>query len=217
MKSLTSNLIAAKNKLASGEPFIWLVKLDIYYNGSLQDTKRNAQTPGHVIEWDSQTWLPWPLRVALPGSKEAGEAGVGEVAWGNADRAFSALCKSYGGLVGSKVTLYLVNTEYLNAAGKLEFAYEILEMFESGDWARAAVGAPPGLEGFTFPGRRLLPDYCQWRYKEDGCYNGDQQPSGFANAGEDCDKTLTGAKGCVYHNNHKRFGSYPGIKSGYQK
>lgn len=212
MQSITSNLIAAKNLLASGDPFIWLAKLEIYYNGSLQDTKRYTSA-AEDITWDSQTWLARPLQVALPEAKELGEVPQGELVVGNIDREVTELAEAYGGLLGSLVSLYLVNYAYLNPADKFEFVYEIIDHVEAGPVSRLVIG---GAECSMFPRRRLVP-YCQWPYKGDGCYIGDQQPSGFANAGEPCDKTLLGAKGCVYHNNNKRFGGQPGVKAGYQE
>jgi len=214
MKSLTSNLIAARNALAGSAPWIWLVKLEIYYGGSLQDTYYWTSCDVDV-EWDNQTWEAFPLAVSLPEESEGGGAPQGELALGNADRVAQALLDSYGGLVGSKVTLYLVNHDYLsNTADKLEFSFEVLEAFESAPAVRLALGSPADIQGIYLPGRKLLPDYCQWKYKEDGCYEGDSKPSGFAHDDEDCDKTLNGTKGCKYHNNAGRFGAFPGCKAG---
>ena len=216
MKVLSSYLISEKNKLASASPFLWLIKIEIYVGGVLQTTWKCTDA-GEDITFDSQLYQAWPCLVTLPSESGSGELQECLLALANADRTIQAYLDTYGGMVGSKVTLTLVHRDHLtDIPSQLSTKFEVLQSGASSDVAQLTLGSPADLRDQIFPGRRVLPDYCQWRYKEDGCYNGGSKPAGFLHDDEACDKTLAGALGCLYHVNTRRFGAFPGVTTGYK-
>lgn len=216
MKSLSSYLIAEKNKLASSSPFLWLIKIQVYVGGVLQTTLHYTDA-GEDIIFDSQPYQAWPCLVSLPSESDGGEINECLLVLANADRTIQAHLDAYGGLVGSRVTLTLVHRDHLaDVASQISTRFEVLKSGATPLAAQLTLGSPADLNDQVFPGRRVLPDYCQWRYLRDGCYNGGSKPEGFAHDDDVCDKTLAGAKGCLYHVNTRRFGAFPGVTTGYK-
>lgn len=137
--------------------------------------------------------------------QEAGKTADVSLTVTDMTQAIEFYMESYGGGVGSNVTLYVVN------AGNLAQGPEVVEYFQITDASSAdyrhsfRLGAENVLMQ-TFPRRRQTKNFCQWRYKDpDTCR--------YAGPLTSCDLTLQGDNGCAAHANTLNFGAYPGMNS----
>lgn len=119
-------------------------------------------------------------------------------------QALQSFMEEYGGGVGSNVTMSIQSAAELDAAPDLVEYFQITGASASDYIQNFTLGAENALM-LTFPRRRQTRDFCQWRYKGEGC--------GYVGALESCDLTLQGTNGCDVHGNSLNFGGFPGMNS----
>jgi len=198
--SLTVATVIEKNKIAGSVPFI--VCLDV----SVQDSA------GVFVESIKVANNPEPITVqGEVFEKGAFSIDIKQETGAQADITLSLYDYSktvinqmnkYGGGVGFKVKMLVVNTSQLDELP------EIIEYFEIiGATAKEyAVSLTLGAENFLIkqvPGRTQLRDFCSWDFKDTNCgYLGEQLT---------CDRSFAGTNGCRAKNNAANFGGFPGI------
>jgi phage-related protein len=110
--------------------------------------------------------------------------------------------EAYDGLVGSDVTLYVVNSGALSSPPEIEETFKVV----GASVQTYVVTINLGVESATsarFPPFRQFKERCVWKYKGVRCK--------YAGVLETCDYTRSGANGCVAHDNEINFGGFPGI------
>jgi len=180
----------------------------------------------YLTEWDTDivyptvgghTYLKFPLKHEGISKNILGETDSVKVTMSNVDRSIGAILLSKGGLVDYKVDITLVFENLLDDADA-----NITETFwiETSNISETVsvfiLTTRLDLYQLKLPGRVQHRDCCGWTFKKEGCYLTTSPgvyaaPAGFLNAGVECDHTVNGSTGCVYHANSGRFGSYPGI------
>lgn len=203
MSSLSIASVLEKNRLDSEVPF--LVALDVQVidplTGALVETLRIVRND-EAITFQGQTYQSALFDIRF-GAEASAHYNV-TLSLNDYTGAVQARMEEYGGGVGFKVTMYVINS------GALDQGAEIAEYFDvTGASAKEYVcsfqlGADNEVMK-TFPRRRQTKDFCQFRYKSKQC--------GYTGSMPSCDLTLQGPNGCAAHNNTIRFGAFPGMNS----
>ncbi|MCY1355598.1 hypothetical protein D9M69_420280 [compost metagenome] len=201
-KSLSVSTAIEKNRLGSATPF--LVCLDISVvnpvNGQLVETIYLVRNSEEIV-FNGHTYMPVPFDIEM--KTESGSQTSISLSIRDVGRAVQARMQEYGGGVGFKVKVTVVN------AGDLEQPPEVVEHFDvvgasASDYTASFTLGAENVLSQTFPRRRQTKDFCQWRYKDPGTCR-------YAGVLETCDLTLQGPNGCVAHGNSINFGAFPGI------
>jgi phage-related protein len=111
----------------------------------------------------------------------------------------------YGGGVGFKVVVGVLNTGRLSAPPEVQEFFEVMSASASEYVVSFTLGAENPLSKI-FPRRLQVKNFCAWRYK-------DPSTCGYSGGLSSCDLTLNGVNGCKAHNNEANFGAFPGINN----
>lgn len=195
--------IIEKNKIASKEPFLVFLEVDVIdpITKQLIETFRLVRNTEDVTYQDVP-YAAMAFEVEL--KQEAGGQSTVQLTIADYTRAVQERMQSYGGGIGSGVRIMVVN------AGNLQQPPEIKEYFtvvgaSSQNYVVTWTLGAQSILAVTFPRRRELRNRCAWRYKSAECgYTGDKTT---------CDLSLQGENGCAAHNNTLRYGGFPGINS----
>lgn len=199
--SLSIASVIEKNRLSSDVPWLICLDIDVIDPASLGvvETIRLVRNT-EAITFNGFAYTPSNFDIELKSS--AGEQQTVSVSINDYSLAIQKRMQDYAGGVGFKVTVAVVN------AGNLTQPPEIVEHFEvvganSNNYVCSfTLGAENNLTK-SFPRRRQMRDFCQWRYKGAEC--------GYTGTAPTCDLSLQGPNGCAAHNNVVRFGAYPGL------
>lgn len=207
-KPLSLASVIESNRLSSDVPFLCLIDLEIVNpaTGSVVATEYIARNSEPVV-FEGRTYGLGTFDIQI--KQETGSLAEVTLTVNDYTQHIQGLMEEFGGGVGSKVTLYVVNS------GNLAQGAEIVEFFEitaasSADYVQSfTLGAENALAQ-TFPRRRQTRDFCQWRFK-------DPKTCGYVGPLTSCALTLQGANGCEAHDNSINFGGYPGLnQNGYR-
>lgn len=190
-----------KNRLSSNTPFLVLLDVEVVDpdTGAVVETLRVAKNDEPVV-YRGATYTA--ANFTLEVKSEAGALAQVQLLFVDYTRDLQARMQAYGGGVGFKVTMTVVNAAALADAPEIQEFFEVTNATASDYSASFTLGAESGLAKI-FPRRRQMRDYCAWRYKGAEC--------GYAGGLASCDLTLQGTNGCAAHNNTLRFGGFPGI------
>jgi phage-related protein len=199
--SLSIASVIEKNRLSSDVPWLICLDIDVIDPASMAvvETMRLVRNT-EAITFNGFDYVPSNFDIELKSS--SGEQQTVSVSINDYSLAIQKRMQDYGGGVGFKVSVMVVN------AGNLAQPPEIIEYFEvvgasSNNYACSfTLGAENNLTK-TFPRRRQMRDFCQWRYKSAEC--------GYTGSVPTCDLSLQGPNGCATHDNVVRFGAYPGL------
>lgn len=202
-KNLSVATVIEKNRLSSDVPFLVLLNIEVVdpATGATVETLyivRNSES----ITFQGNEYQPTKFDIEL--KQESGTQQQVSLTITDYSKAIQGRMQAYGGGVGFKVTMMIVN------AGNLAQPAEVAEFFDvvSASAANYVCTFTLGAENAImrqFPRRRQTRDFCQWRYKGAEC--------GYTGSLETCDLTLRGGNGCGAHNNTVRFGAFPGINT----
>lgn len=190
-----------KSRLESDTPF--LVCLDIAVidpaTRTLVETLRVTRNDEDII-YRGNTYIA--LNFDLSIKHEAGAQPTVTLSIHDLSRAVQARMQAYGGGVGFRVAVFIIN------AAQLEEPPEAVEHFEvmAASAANYTVSWTLGVENMVmirFPRRLQMRGRCGWRYKSREC--------GYKGSSPSCDLTLHGANGCERHANVKNYGGFPAI------
>jgi phage-related protein len=193
-----------KNRLSSDKPFLVCLEIQMIDPVTL-DAVGTAYLVDNTesIEYNGQTFTPVPFDIDM--KAEAGKMPEVTLQIKDFSKAVQGYMEGYGGGIGFKVTIFVVN------AGNLAQPPEIFETFEvvGASSANYVVTFQLGMENLVseqFPRRHQTRDFCQWRFK-------DPNTCRYAGSAAACSMTLTGPQGCIALNNTKNFGAFPGVTS----
>ena len=196
--------VIEKNSIASNTPF--LVALDI----NVTDPATGASVEILRVVRNTEP-IPFmgnsyePANFDIETKQESGTQPTVTLTIRDYTKAIQGRMQAYGGGVGFKVTVMVLN------AGALDLPPEVVEYFDvvGASAANYACSFTLGAENAlmrVFPRRRQIRDFCSFQYK-------DPDTCGYAGSLSTCDLTLRGANGCNAHGNQARFGGFPGINS----
>lgn len=200
-KIIPISTVVEKNKLSSAVPF--LVCLDITvidpYTAATVETLRVVQN-NEDFTFNGNTYAAANFTIGF--KAEGSTQPTIELGMVDYTRALQQRMQAYGGGVGFKVTVSVVNSGAPSAPAELVEFFEVIAATSSDYSANFTLGAESGLARL-FPRRRQMRDFCSWRYKSTEC--------GYTGGLASCDLTLNGTNGCVVHANAANFGAFPGI------
>lgn len=163
MKTLSASLIVEKNKLASGNPWILLLRV------TLDDATvlRLAAYPEDVV-FATETYNAFPMTIEPIGESGDGNIGSLRVNVANVNRLISSYVEN-ADLLGNAVTLRIVHSAHLtNAADKLDFSYRVNRIAITDQAASFELGHED-LMRLQLPRQRYFRSRCRFIYEDDHC------------------------------------------------
>lgn len=194
------------HEIASTDAILCLLTIYPDPEGHPDEVLRLALSPDDVVypKTGGETYIAFSFDVEPIFEKNTGELQQLRLSVCNVNRLMQGYAEQYGGAVGANIEFRVVST--------LDMDGDPLEFYQfSGIGAQSNAYTVDITIGADSPLRKKFPrfnyrrDYCMWRYKGVQC--------GYAGAMDSCDHSLSGANGCVAHNNATRFGAFPDIDS----
>jgi phage-related protein len=196
--------VLEKNRLDSDVPF--LVALDIEVvnpaTGVVVEVLHVVRNESE-INFNGNPYQPTIFDITF--SAASGEQGQVNLSMTDVTGALQARMEEHGGGVGFNVTLYVVNAGALDQPPEIEEFFQVLSASASEYRCEFQLGAENEAMK-TFPRRRQMKDFCQWRYK-------DPSTCRYAGPLATCDLTFQGTNGCAAHGNTIHFGGWPGMNT----
>jgi len=197
MMTLTSALIAAKNRLAdtSAGPWLWLLELN------RDDTTfvRYAKARGNIT-WNSLTWTANNFRVDPPAADYSGSTKTFNISIQNVDQTLVTYLEA-DEILDYPAALYRVHADNLSSASNyLAWRGRTLSADVTDKWAALTIGSYD-LRSAKFPSEFYSATRCRFRFKSDEC--------GYGGGETTCDKRSTTCDTTM--SNIARFGAFPTI------
>ena len=224
MPRITSDDFTEVKNAPTNAP-VWLYRVatdddpshDLFLAESDQDVMyfKDANTP--------QLYQAAPIRHSGIGENTDSEIDTLKITWGNINREAQAYVEQRDGLRGKKVTIRQIFRELLgDPAACVQDIYTVDAVRMTVEAAEFTLTTKLDVLSVMVPIRKFNRHFCAWRYKCDGCWLTKYTPEGFPDGtfsepedfkvfgggSDSCDKTLTD---CERHNNHQRFGGFPGV------
>lgn len=198
MKNLSAALILEKNRLATPNP--WLLLLDIELpDATMLYICRNTED----VVFQTRTYTAFPFE--LEPTKESGKGEIPTITLriSNVTQVLQAYLEAQDGALGSIISLRVVNAALLEEDyAELTMVFDVLTAVCDARWITFTLGAPNPLRA-SFPQFRFLAGHCRWQFKSPEC--------AYAGASAVCKRTLSY---CRELNNAERFGGFPGLAGG---
>lgn len=201
-KHLSLKTVVEKNRIASPEPFIMLLEVEVTsrVTGTHVETLYLAHN-NEDITYQGNVYQKANFDFSITESAEE----IPEVKLNISDPTGSVIEKAeeHAGGVGWKVKMRYVTTANLDQPPEIEELVYVIGSKATAYTCEFTLGARNPLTS-RFPRRLQWRNRCSFRYKGEEC--------GYTGAMPSCDFTLNGPNGCKAHNNATRFGALPGIK-----
>lgn len=202
-KSLSVASTIEKNRLSSDTPFLVGLDIDVVDpdTGALVEVLRFVRNT-EPITWNSLLYSAAAFDIEI---KEAsGELQTVSLSFTDFARAIQNYLQQYGGGVGFKVTVSVINAGNLAQGPEVQEFFEVIGA-ESSDYVISFTLGAENAVSRQFPRRKQTRDFCQWQYKSLQC--------GYTGGLPSCDLSLKGPNGCQTHANVLRFGGFRGINT----
>ena len=197
MRDLPTQFAEAKNKLEQDDAWLDLWQVDANASGT---QKFCLVFYDEQVEFDGVKYAPFPLIAGEEEQGSSGELPKLAVTVSNLTRELMPDLEATRGFRGHTVRRIRVLKDHLDdPTAKLEAVYKIQDCTVDQDAVTFELGHENWLER-PFASRRYT-TRCGSPYKSGLC--------GYVGALPSCDKTLSGANGCVVHGNSQRFGGFP--------
>jgi len=208
-------------RLEHGDAFVWLMEVDIPTDPVTTFRFVKNPTPithGTFSDSTPKVYSPFPFQIDSIESDTGGSLFSVRIGIANVTREISAALEFYGGLIGSEIRFFLVNTKELNSSlVYTSGSGEILSVGVTDRVVTVEIGQL-NLQGKEFPNQRLLRFACNHEYGGVFC----QYDTTRSGAMQTCSKFFEGSNGCEAHgldeaaaslpNNHPRFfGGFLGL------
>lgn len=202
-KTLSVASVIEKNKIASTEPFLALLSVEVIDPTTKQpvETFHLARNTEDVTYMDV-VYSAMAFEIEL--KQEVGAQVSVNLKIADFTRAVQERMQAYGGGIGSNVIITIINHGNLNQPPEVQEFFTVTGASAQGYMVSWTLGAESILAA-TFPRRKEFRDRCTWRYKGADCKYAGAMPS--------CDFSLQGPNGCAAHQNTINFGGFPGINS----
>lgn len=194
-KTLPANVILEKNKVASQNP--WLLLVDIDLNGTVARIVNNNES----VTFQGEVYTPLPFTIGVVQQGTDGKVPSVELQISNINKAILSYVEQYTGLVEATVVLYVVNAGYLTEDySEMTMHFSIMKTSVSAEWISFTLGAPSPLRR-RYPQDKYIALYCNWVFKSREC--------NYSGGDTTCLKTKDA---CEAKGNLLRFGGFPGLK-----
>ncbi len=194
--NLPPALIAQKNLLASEDPVLALLEIDM---PQLVDTLRLVANEVDIT-WNGEDWIAFPFEIDNIGEPARGELPSVSLRVSNVSRAIQGYVELSDGGVDADVKVIVIN------GGDLAFSTPYIEL----DFRVSSTSVDENWVTFnltsidtwsrTFPKNKVIKNYCSYKFKGLHC--------GYAGVETECNRTLTR---CRELNNSERYGGFPGV------
>lgn len=202
-KSLSVASVIEKNRVSSDTP--WLICLDIDVidpaTAGVVETMHIVRN-SEAINFNGFTYEPAAFDIEL--KEESGTQQSVKLSIRDYSLAVQQRMQQYGGGVGFTVSIMVVNAAALAQPPEIVEYFEVIGAESANYNCTFTLGAENDITK-TFPRRRQMKNFCQWRYRSPEC--------GYSGTMQSCDLSLKGANGCAAHNNVIHFGAFPGINT----
>jgi lambda family phage minor tail protein L len=197
MLTLPTNVIKKKNKLATADP--WLVFLDIELDAS---HKYYFVANNEDVTFLARTYTAFPFDIEAADISNKGEIPSVQLKVANVTKVIHRVIENLDGAVGAKVTIHVANTQYLELdMSELDLEYSVISTSASAEWLIFTLGAPNPLRR-RFPPHRFGAESCRWEFKSIEC--------GYSGGETTCNRTFDD---CEDRANTRRFGGFRGLSS----
>ena len=204
-KTLPLALIVEKNKLNTDDP--WLVFLDVVLPD--ESTLQIVNNTENVV-WNSTTYVGLPFQLGVNKYSQGSEIPSIELKVSNVARSIQAQIDGLHGLIGSTVTLHIVNTGHLTEDfSELDVTFSVIATSVDSEWVTFSLGAPNPIRQ-RFPLYYFLSNSCNWlpHFKGHECAYGKIGSPSEGGTDTSCKGTL---EDCEAKNNSQRFGGFKGL------
>lgn len=202
MLSLSAIAKAEKNKISSDSAWIVCLKIEITGAPVIRICANNEP-----ITWQYETWTPFPFDIDDMSEDSKGELSTLNVKVSNVTRALVPYIEAGNGGLGSKVSLYIVNSKNLaSITPEVEETFVVTKVSYNTQWVAFELGSGYP-EQSRRPERRLFKNYCQFEYCGVEC---GAVPS-IKNTYPTCKRTLAD---CRERGNNTRYGGEYSIPEG---
>jgi phage-related protein len=201
-RHLSVGSIIEKNKIASEELFLVLIKVDVKNEeGEEVNTLTFVKNSENVV-FDGLTYQAsnFDLDITVENNTEP----TIKLTAQDQTRVLMQYVEAYGGLVGSNVTMTVVNSGAMDAPAEIQETFKVLAATNTEYVVEFDLGTDSAVNK-RFPNYRQFKDRCAWKYKGPRCK--------YAGPLAKCDLTLLGTNGCIAHGNIANFGGYPGLNA----
>lgn len=195
--NISNYAISAKNALNSND--VWLTLLEIDYPG--EDTIRVVLN-NESIQWNSQTWLPYPFKLGPIDDSKDGEVSEVTLTVFDFTRTLTPLIEEYGGGLGAEMTIRVVIADNLQeTTPEFEITLEIIAADTDGQGGIQFTLGADNLINYRTPQDRYLKNHCRYdHFKDSYC--------GYTGSETQCNRTFAR---CIEIGNETRYGGTPGI------
>ena len=196
MLTLSSAIIAEKNKLATTGA--WLVLLELNFPGEDPICLTLNTEP---VVWESKTWEYFPFEVDPISEDGQGSLPSYSLKVSNVGRHLTAAVEAHQGGDGATTRLLLVHSDHLDELTPVfEDIADVVGCNLTIDWVTFTLGAENPMQQRS-PRQRYLANHCRYKkFKGTLC--------GYAGVEGACDRTMGQ---CESYGNLERFGGQPGI------
>jgi phage-related protein len=213
MKTIPTILIEEKNKLATPNPWIVLLDVNLSTNYKLYFCSNNEDVlfkrPGDSV---ATNYIAMPFDLDPNEQTSKGEIPTITLKICNTTYVIHQYLEILNGGVGAEVTVYVVNAAYLTQNyADLTMTFTVISTSADAEWVYFQLGAASPLRR-RFPLYRVIADHCMWEFNKrnnDGT-NGDgtQVECSYSGTFKTCDRSF---KDCDERRNTERFGGFKGI------
>lgn len=204
MRDISQSLIFESNQLASSAAWLFLLDVTLPDGTTTFHLVRNNEN----VTFNGIEYVRFPFNLTLPQSGSKGEIPKAQLTISNVTRVLEPYMQSYGGGVGSTVTVHIVNSKYLtDSTAEITWTFQVLSASDDDLWITWSLGAPNPLRT-KYPEFTFRSSYCRWFGRIGGFKGAECNYSGVETS---CDGTLDT---CRSLGNERRFGGFPGLGTG---
>jgi phage-related protein len=197
MKSLPSELLVEKNKLAT--PNAWLLFMDVVLPDE-GETEFHLVNNTENITFRGREYTAINFDIDPDQQTSKGEIPTLSLRVSNVTRILQAYLEELNGALGASATVMIVSSGHLTSDyAELTLNYDVLGAEASDLWVTFHLGAPNPMRR-RFPLYRYIANHCGWSYRSVECAYGGVLAT--------CKRTLAD---CRAHGNSRRYGGFPGL------
>lgn len=213
--ALSSQTIQDKNALNTDAVLITLLEIQIPAIDEVTEEKtiNNIYVTSDNADtiWNGNTYLPFHFEMDDKSFSSKSEVVQWSIKVSNVTRVMEQYVQDYDlflkqyGIDGNKIICYIrvVNSKDIdNTTPIVEHRAILSQPKTNAQWATFVL-SPNNLSKTQFPFRKILKNFCDWKFKSTKC--------GYLGEGQFCDKTLTT---CRTYENSPRFGGFIGVGEG---
>lgn len=213
MLSLSSTVMAEKNKLATDGSFLLAIAIQIPGIATPFRIVRNNEN----VTWAGETWVAFPFEMEPINEDSTSEVPQVQLRIGNVSRTAESYLQAYdeytklNGFTPIVATIYVLNTKDLaSGVAVAEHEFELQRASTDARWATFILGASNPFNR-RFPRDRVLRDRCRFGEPANTLYGFKGPLCKYAGAATECNRTLLA---CRAHNNSVNYGGKPGVGRG---